>query len=61
MKDKRNDRAKLAKTFLGVNLYGLFVFFNDPSFLDMTSLMGILYIGTFEMGVTYFMAKVLKA
>ena len=63
MKDSRNDRVKLCQNFFWGALYaGIAVKVNNlPFTFDLKGLIGTLYIGTFEMGLTFILwLKALK-
>ena len=63
MKDQRDDRVKLCQNFFWGALYaGIALKLSHlPLVMDLKSLLGTLYIGTFEMGVTFiFWLKALK-
>lgn len=63
MKDKRDDIIKLFNSFLIALIILLIAFFISPSSQELTpkSLLGGIYLGTFEMGITFiFWLKALK-
>ncbi len=63
MKDKRDDIIKLFNSFLIALIILLIAFFIAPSSQELTpkSLLGGIYLGTFEMGITFiFWLKALK-
>ena len=63
MKDLRDDRVKLCQNFFWGAIYsGIFAVFNNSALsLDLEATLGVLYIGTFEMGVTFILwLKALK-
>ena len=63
MKDTRDDRVKLCQNFFWGAIYaGITLKLNNlPFMIDWKGLLGTLYIGTFEMGITFILwLKALK-